>query len=329
MTFPGDVSDPVERLREAIRAARWRDALAEYAALGAHGHRSADADLLAATAATRLGEYASARALARGAHERFRRQADGDGRTRAANLLGVIAWEQGELDDARAHYAEALQLAQVAGDALLWARASNNLGLVAHLQGDAAGATGRWREALLAYQKLGDRRGTAETWHNIGIARRWEAAWADADHATTEAVRHAELVGDPALLALVLGGRAELHLERGERALARRELARAAELAREAEDEVEQAEIERLLAVAALQDGQPGEAEQLARRSHAVAEQTGVALLGAESAALVALARRAQGDEAGATGWRESAVTAFRRLGAVAFERRFLEMYAA
>lgn len=64
--------------------------------------------LLAATAATRLGDLEAARWLADGALAGS--LARGDGRMRALNLLGVIEFEQGRLDDAEDTRAAVLAL---------------------------------------------------------------------------------------------------------------------------------------------------------------------------------------------------------------------------
>src|SRR5256885_4392873 len=68
----------------------------------------------------------------------------------------------------------------------------------------------------------------AETQHNIGISRRALGDYRGALAAAEEAVRLAERLGDEALSALALAGRAELHLVQGDLELATAELARAA-----------------------------------------------------------------------------------------------------
>lgn len=126
------------------------------------------------------------------------------------------------------------------------------LASVAHLQGRSDEAAALYRGALLAYQRLGDRRGTAETYHNLGFAYRQAGEWREAEAATANAVRHAEVVGEPALVALVLGAKAELSVERADTALAERELERAVRYAIEAGDEVGRAEVHRVEALNAL-----------------------------------------------------------------------------
>ena len=87
--------------------------------------------LLAATAATRLGELNEGSALAAQALTHFRSRGDWDGRMRAQNLLGAIHWERGQMAEAERVFGEALQLARQLSDSLMLARASNNLASVA------------------------------------------------------------------------------------------------------------------------------------------------------------------------------------------------------
>ena len=74
--------------------------VASWLAAPAAEARRSEALLLAATASMRLGEVARAGELAAEAAEGFRLRADQDGRLRALNLLGAVAFEQGALDDA-------------------------------------------------------------------------------------------------------------------------------------------------------------------------------------------------------------------------------------
>jgi tetratricopeptide (TPR) repeat protein len=319
--------DATHQLRELVRGGRYRDALDRYRQEEARPvEPPADARLLAATAATRLGQYADGAALAEQALGRFAVRGDLDGRMRALNLLGVLAFERGHLAEAEEYLAEALRLATHLDDSLVAARACNNLASVLHLRGRPDEAVGLYRGALLSYQRLGDRRGTAETYHNLGLTYRQMAEYQEADKAISQAVRHAEFVGEPALMALPVTGRAELRVEAGDAAVAQPELDRAAALALRAEDVVGVAEVVRVRALAALRQGDPEAAARLAETARASAEEHGVALLQAECAAIAALAWRAL-DDPRAEARRAEAAAGFTALGATrlltAFEERW------
>jgi tetratricopeptide (TPR) repeat protein len=312
---PADTLLPT--LRALLSAGRFSEALEQHRrAEDAPGARRPEVQLLAATAAMRIGDLESAERLGTLALAQFTRRADHDGRMRSANLLGALHFERGQLDAAERSFAEARRLARTLDDTLLGARASNNLASVAHLRGQPEVALMLYREALLGYQRLGDRRGTAETYHNLGLSFRQIAAWNDAEAAATQALRHAEIVGERSLLALAIMGRAELELERGEYAVARHELERAAHLAATAGDELGVAEANRLMALLALREGDPSTALLQAERGRATAVALDSALLAAECSAVAALALQRLGRTEPAEERRMDARGGFERLGA-------------
>jgi len=312
-----------QALRALLAEGRFQDALTRFSELGsAPESRRPDVQLLAATAATRLGELDRATGLAVEALVQFRTRGDSDGRMRALNLLGAIHWERGRIADAERCFGEALEMARQLGDSLMLARTSNNLASVAHLQGRFDQAAGLFREALLAYHRLGDRRGTAETYHNLGFAYRQAGEWREAEGATANAVRHAEVVGEPALLALVLGAKAELNVERNDAALAERELERAVRYATDAADVVGRAEVQRVQALAALHRGAWEQALLHAETARAVAVEHDSALLAAECAGIAARALKALGKAEQAEERRARAEAGFRQLGATSLLER-------
>jgi tetratricopeptide (TPR) repeat protein len=318
MSGPSTPDDLSRELRELVSAGLFREALARMQTSGAAPARQRpEVQLLGATAATRVGELSTAVSLAEAALEKFRARGDRDGRMRAVNLLGAIAFEHGRLPEAEPLFGEALFLARQLGDSLMEARASNNLASMAVLRGEADTALTMYRSALLSYTKLGDRRGTSEAYHNLGITFRLIREWHDSQDAATEAVRHAELLGERSLMALAVMGRAEIELERGDLDLAHRELERAAALAREAGDELGGAEVERLQAVLAIAKGDFESGLRLAEAALAVAQRFGSALLEGECAAAAARALRGLGRAAQAESRRALAAQRFEALGAV------------
>jgi tetratricopeptide (TPR) repeat protein len=318
---PDDLTD---LLRELVRAGRFREAVEAYGRAEGSAASRPEARLLAATAATRLGEFGLAEMLAGEAARSFAARGDFDGRMRALNLLGVIGFERGQLAEAENRLTEALSLAYRLQDSLSAARACNNLASVIHLRGRPQEAVGLYRGALLSYQRLGDRRGTAETYHNLGLTYRQLADWEEAESAVVQAVRHAESVGEPSLMALISGGRAELRIDQGDTELALPELDRASRLAELAHDVIGAAELRRIRAVAALKEGRHSAALEDAETARTIAQEHGVALLKAECAAISALAQRALGRTDAAESRRAEAVEGYQELGAVKLLERFL-----
>jgi tetratricopeptide (TPR) repeat protein len=317
--------DPARELRQLVEAGRYREALDAHQRIAPAGWRP-EGELLAATAATRLGDFGTSVSLAESALQHFRARADSDGRMRAVNLLGAVAFEQGRLEDAERCFGEALDLARVVDDTRMAANASNNLASVSHLRNRPDLALSLYRTALLAYQRLGDRRGTAQTYHNLGLTFRQQRDWEDAEEAALQAVRHAEEVGERGLMALAVMGRAEIHLDRGETDLARQELTRAERLSRESGDEVGLAEVARLRALLALKEGKFAVAADLAIAGRGVAARLGIVQLQAECASAAAHALQRLGREAESEGYRAEAARLFERLGAVRLKAEMEEM---
>jgi tetratricopeptide (TPR) repeat protein len=322
--------DSGHRLRELVRTGHFGEALEWHRRMEASpAGRRPDAQLLAATAATRLGDFPAAEVLALEAHGQFRARGDADGRMRSLNLLGVIRFERGRLGEAEEALAEALSLATRLGDSLTAARACNNLASALHLRGRPDEAVGLYRGALLAYQRLGDRRGTAEACHNLGLIYRQLGEWRNAEDAIGEALRHAEVVGERGLLALATTGRAELMVERGQLPQAGQELARAGRLAAEAGDEVGGAEVERVRALAAARAGDLVGALEHAEAARHTARAFDSAVLAAECAAISALTLRRLGRRAEAEDRRAEAEAGFRALGALRLLERLGEDWKA
>jgi tetratricopeptide (TPR) repeat protein len=315
--------DPARELRSLVETGRYQEAFERFQAAGGALARQPEAALLAATAATRLGRFGAGVSIAESALDQFRQRADRDGRMRIQNLLGVIAFERGQLAEAEENLGRALELARELDDSLMAARASNNLASLAHLSDRPEAAMSLYRSAMVSYQRLGDRRGMAETYHNLGLVFRQNGRLTDAEEAIEHAVRLAEQTGDPALQSLALTGRAELQLARNELALARQDAARAEQLAGEAEDEIGAAEAQRVSALVSLAEGQADAALARAEVARATAEHQGGLLLQAECAAAAARALRALGRLREAWERRNEARDLFQRLGAANCLREF------
>ncbi len=318
--------DPARELREWLVAGRYQDVLDRFPPesiqdAGEEPHIA----LGVATASTRLGLLDQGERLALGALKGFRRRADDDGRMRCHNLLGAIAYERGKFTTASGAFAEALELSRILGDLQIWARASNNLASVALQQGRLEQAASLYREVILAYQKLGDRRGLAEASHNLGVATRELGQLEAAERLGIDAVQHAGLAGDPALMALALTGQAETAVWVGTHAVATEGLDRAERLAREAGDELGVAEVERVRAERWLRMGEARRAADAAESARAAAAEFGSAELQAESAAISMRAHRKLGDNAKAAERRAEAEALFTSLGGVLHLNRLRE----
>ena len=274
--------------------------------------------LLAAEAHGRLGAHREAARWAAAAVTVARGRGERHAELRARNYQGAIALEGGDVDGAESGFAAALDLARALDDHAAQARGFNNLGIIANLRGEPREALASYQLALAAYQQAGLVRGMAETQHNIGISRRDLGDYRGALAAADDAVRLAEQLGDEALSALALAGRAELHLVQGDIALAAAELARAGATYQRLQHPVGLAEVWRLEAAAARARGDDAGAAERLRRAAELARGQGSAHTLAEIERDLGAALEAMGDAAGARAARERAVALYRGLGAAA-----------
>ena len=321
-TFTPSPDDAAGSIRVLLAEGRFKEALDEFRRLEGRPVPP-DLQLMAATAATRLGDLGLGAALAEASLERFRARADDDGKMRAQNLLGVIEFERGDLDRSQHCFNEALGLARALRDTLMTARACNNLASIADLQGNPSGALTLYRSALLNYQRLGDRRGTAEAYHNLGIVFRQMGEWRDAESAANQAVRHAESLVERSLLGIAVMGRAEIDLHRGELDMARQQLAWAGSIATEARDELGLIEVGLLRGQLALAENEWERALEEAENARRAATEARAAVLQAQCAAVSARALKALNRPDLAEERREEAVRLFQAQGA---QRRLREL---
>ncbi len=310
----GNIDGP---LRDLVNASRFREALSLFLEWSENATEvTPPSQLLAAHAACRIGEFGLAAALAAVAQPEFRAQGDETGVLDCANLLGAVAFEQGAIDDAEAQFRSVMQMAERSGCTRFTARSANNLAIIAHLRGQHERATTLYQRALDAYRQIGDERGRIEALHNLAQSEP-EAGRTEATlRACNRAVDAAERLGAGGLIALTLLGRAERLIECDAFDLATADIERAQGLAWLEGNEPHVLESERLRALLALRRGEPGRAHRHAELVRTRASDSGCALIAAESAAIAALALKADRRLAEAAAANDLAVASLVALGA-------------
>jgi tetratricopeptide (TPR) repeat protein len=323
------IPDPGVRLRDLMLAGNFAPALDCFRE---HTDELTDPEaiVMAATAAARVGQYGTARALVGRALDGFNGRGDRIGAVACLNLQGGIEFEQGELDLAERAFHQALTLAD-AGPGAETSRAKlwNNLGSIAHLRGDDQRAVEHYADALQIYATTTDARGTAQTAHNLAVRL---AALGDLERAleyATEAVRHAARVPDPALRALVTAGRAEILIECGDWPAAQGDIFAALTAAGDARDPVGIAEGLRLRAEVALRRGEHDFARRQAEIACREAVAVGAVITAAECGGVLALALRSLGRTGDAEARFNEAIARFRSAGAIHPMERFLSRWHA
>jgi len=282
-----------------------------------------EATVLAAHAASRIGEFTLSAHLAVAAERGFRAAENVTGLVESTNLLGVVAFERGEIDDAELRFRQTVELAAQLGCARFAARGANNLANIAHMRGRAEEALALYRRALEANRAGGDHRGVAEAWHNLSLTYRGLGQHAEALDACVQALHAAKLHGGSGLLALALLGRAELHVDAGDFDDALVDLERAEFLAWQQGDKAQLFEAGRIRAELELRRGDAAESYRIAARIHSHAGASGLALIAAEAASIATLALHSAGRAAEALAMHEVTVASFTALGAVDLLTRF------
>lgn len=130
----------------------------------------------------------------------------------ALNVCAVVAFEAGDMNEARRVYDEALRLG--GADPSLRARVEQNLGILANIQGSLDLAYHHYHSALDACAQLGDLRGVGLAYNNLGMLHADQELWEEADRCFAEGHRVAAELGDAFLVALCALNHCEVHLAR-------------------------------------------------------------------------------------------------------------------
>src|SRR5437867_110200 len=272
--------------------------------------------LLYGTAQARLGRHDEGLRWLDAALEQARKGGERGVESRALNARGAMSLVGGRIDEAADYCTRALVLASMDGDLATVGRCSNNLGIVSNLRGRHAEAIGSWEMARAAFERAGWRQGVGECHHNLGITYRERGALDRALAEADRAVAEAEAAGDRTLWALVVRGRAEIHIVRGELELARRELEQIRESRSHLPHPADEAEDARVVASLLVAEGQWAAAEGTLREVIERAEAHERPLLQAEATRDLSMMLRGTGRLAEAQTAARMAKAIFTRLGA-------------
>lgn len=227
--------------------------------------RSPQLALAYGTAYARLGRNAEGLRWVEHALVRARSAGDSAIERRALNARGAIALAQGRTEEAADFFTQGLIAASREDDLAAIGRCANNIGIVANIQGRHAEALSSYAMAVAAYEAAGLQGGIAESSHNLGITKRELGDLDGAMAAADRAVEAAGASGDENLAALVLCGRAEHRLERGEFDLAGTEALQSLERHRALQDPVQVANDLRVVASVLVHEQRQDEAEAILR----------------------------------------------------------------
>ncbi len=131
-------------------------------------------------------------------------QADTASRAAALNLLGTLAYAQGDIVRAAQAYQESLALRRVLGDSSDIARSLTNLGNVALEMGEYAQAVEWYEESLAISERSGNMADRATVLNNLGVVARAQGDQARALSLYEDCSRMYRALGDSWRLAVIL-----------------------------------------------------------------------------------------------------------------------------
>lgn len=132
------------------------------------------------------------------------------------NILAVCHWQRGQLDEAERLYHAARRTANEARNASLVAMIDQNLGIIESVRGNLQTALRHYRHALNGYRLLGKRAHLGRLLSNMGMLYTALARWDDAERAYAEAADCSIEVGDQGARDMVEVNRVQLWISRGD-----------------------------------------------------------------------------------------------------------------
>jgi class 3 adenylate cyclase/predicted ATPase len=176
------LDDPGRQAMAALRRGTYAFSISDFPAVIAEAQRAgelamiaqemdiaAESDLLQASALNRQGALGEAREHAQRSLERARQYRLPRVEANSLRQLGLIAYYQGEHQEARDRFAEALELYIKIGDRQGEGMALNNLGGATFEMGDHQEAGAYYSRSLSLCREIGDRMGEGRALNNLGI----------------------------------------------------------------------------------------------------------------------------------------------------------------
>lgn len=199
----------------------------------------------------------------------------------ALNVMAGMAFESGDMDEARELFQRAL--ATASGDPALIARIEQNLGILHNIEGDYKTALVHYQHSLQAYELVENLNGCALAHHNMGMVHADRKLWDAADEHFRQSYAIAQQTDDLHLQGLCLLNHAEVHLARGLYDDAKTNAETALQLFDRIEAELDKADAYRMLGVVYRETGRPVLAEARLQAALDLARSTGSVLSEAEA----------------------------------------------
>ncbi len=232
----------------------------------------------------------------------------------ALNTLGGLDLRSGKLDDARAHFLQALERGGKAPELL--ARIEQNLGILANIKGEIGAAVSHYERAVEWYLATNDEHGCANAYVNLGIAHTDLRQYDWADSYLSKSFEIAQHAGDLYLQGLCLVNLAQARFERARYEDARRNAESALAIFDQLDDRSGKSAAYRTIGAVYRETGRPALAESRLRQAIELAVSAGSILNEAEGSRELALLMQAMGRNQDALTLLNAAHRLFRRLDA-------------
>jgi putative nucleotidyltransferase with HDIG domain len=211
----------------------------------------------------------------------------------ALNTMGGLAVKTGDIEDARAHFGQALERGGHARE--LRARIELNLGVLSNIRGELEAAVSHYERSVESYLATNDEHGCARAYVNLGIAHTDLRQYDWADSYFSKSFEIAERAGDAHLQGMCLVNHAEAHFLRERYEEARRNAEAALAIFDQLDSRADKSEAYKMIGMVYRETGRPALAESRLRTAIELAISAGSVLNEAEGARELALLMQAMG----------------------------------
>jgi putative nucleotidyltransferase with HDIG domain len=211
------------------------------------------------------------------------------------NVLAIIEWKQGNLDEAKRLYLLARESAHRSGDGRLAAMTASNLGVIAHVRGEEEEAQRNYESSLSDARGAGLADQAIAALGNLGQLSMHAGRFDVAERHLGEARELSTVIGDRNMLIAVELQIARLRIKQGDHAGARAACARTRGIVEQIGDSSEPGDAEYVYGIVARASGDAAAAEQHFIRAEQIATTRQDLLLQGEVARELADLYRSQG----------------------------------
>ena len=213
----------------------------------------------------------------------------------AINVLAIVEWKKGNLDEAKRLYLLAREKAHESGDSRLAVMTATNLGVIANVRGDVQEAADYYALSLTDSRTAGLVDEVIGTLVNLGLLSMQSGNFTNADRQLSEARELSTVLGDRSTLITIELHLAKLRIKQGNYADARATCARARDIVAQIGDSREAGEAQYVYGLVERASGDATAAEAHFLRAEEIALDRRDLILQGEAARELADLYREQG----------------------------------